>query len=122
MGLLDFMTRKSGDRLEVTAAQAGPTIESYTVEVIKFANEMLQPQSILDPLYADVERMAAALGKTNELERLLHCAFQAGKSAKETSLSVMLKGLDYQLQIEAATRYIGRHSQAPDNPCRAAGA
>ena len=58
--------------------------------------------------------MAAELETTFELDELLRAAFEGGRSAEQTALSAMLKGLDYKIQIEAADGLAVRQSKAPE--------
>ncbi|WP_162560709.1 hypothetical protein [Methylobacterium durans] len=73
------------------------------------ANSVLKPQSFIDPLFGDVRAMAETLGAATDLENAIQQAFEAGKAAEETALSVMLKGLDYRAQIEAAATRNEQH-------------
>ncbi|WP_336489301.1 hypothetical protein [Methylobacterium nigriterrae] len=88
------------DHSEDGENQPNLPLELYEEKVISFADGLLKPQSFIDPLYDNVRGMAAALDKTAELEGKIQSAFEAGKSAEEASLSVMVMGLDYKAQIE----------------------
>ena len=99
---MKFVGRSQVERAGTAPIPPKLTVEEYSAEVASLASDMLRPQSFIDPLYADVPKMAEALGVAPELENAIHSAFEAGKSAEEMSLSVMLKGLDYRAQIEAA--------------------
>jgi hypothetical protein len=89
---------------EAPVTQSEPPHEAYQDHVVSLADSVLRPQSFIDPLYGDVRAMAETLGTATDLQNAIQQAFEAGKTAEETALSVMLKGLDYRAQIEAATK------------------
>ena len=100
MKILDLIGRRRPKHLVATQTNC----EQYAAHVVSLANDLLRPQTFVDPMYGDLQRMAAELGTTFELDEFLRAAFEGGRLAEETALSAMLKGLDYKVQIETAAR------------------